>query len=125
MAKYLLQMFCKIFSVVKCVQCLHLSLKNMNYLATLIISNFYFQDPEKIPGKSLTVLETETYSTGRSEPPSAITDLEDHQGLDLVVGHQQQHHSRLREDYSSSSQSQPTSTEESVVNVVTSITDLK
>ena len=90
-------------------------------------SNFYFQDPEKIPGKSLTVLETETYSTGRSEAPSAITDLEDHQGLDLVVGHQhqQQHHSRLREDYSSSSQSQPTSTEESVVNVVTSITDLK
>ena len=97
----------------------------MNYLATLANSKFYFQDPEKIPGKSLTVLETETYSTGRSEPPSAITDLEDHQGLDLVVGHQQQHHSRLREDYSSSSQSQPTSTEESVVNVVTSITDLK
>ena len=121
-------MFCKLLSVVKCFQCCsELSLKSMNYLATLANSKFYFQDPEKIPGKSLTVLETETYSTGRSEPPSAITDLEDHQGLDLVVGHQhqQQHHSRLREDYSSSSQSQPTSTEESVVNVVTSITDLK
>ena len=124
-------MFCKILSVVKCCQCSHLSTKGMKYLATLANSNFYFQDPEKIPGKSLTVLETETYSTGRSDPSSAITDLEDHQGLDLVVGHQQQqqqqqqHHSRLREDYSSSSQSQPTSTEESVVNVVTSITDLK
>ena len=115
------------FSVVKCFLCSHQSVKIVNYLATLVNSNFYFQDPEKIPGKSLTVLETETYSTGRSEAPSAITDLEDHQGLDLVVGHQhqQQHHSRLREDYSSSSQSQPTSTEESVVNVVTSITDLK